>query len=102
MNLKHNGLGRLEKAAPSGIINGSMLDPVAGKATAPRDTLTEVLRSFRETVVESGETRVCGSYYHASGGRCWIMKPLWTGARRRGSLVKRLTEFLSTASLGGR
>jgi hypothetical protein len=55
MNLKHNGLGRLEKAAPSGIINGSMLDPVAGKATAPRDTLTEVLRSFREIVVESGE-----------------------------------------------
>jgi hypothetical protein len=52
MNLKHNGLGRLEKAAPSGIING---DRVAGKATAQSDTLSEVLRSIREIVIEAGE-----------------------------------------------
>jgi hypothetical protein len=55
MNLRHNGFGRLEKAAPSGIINGSMLNRAAGPVAPRGDTLTEALRSIREIVIESGE-----------------------------------------------
>lgn len=55
MNLSHGPSGRLQKASPSGIINGgSMLDRVAdGKASDP---LSAALRSIREIVVDSGES----------------------------------------------
>jgi hypothetical protein len=48
MNISHGPSGRLQKAAPSGIIRGSMLDP-------PRNPLSEILGAFRELVVEGGE-----------------------------------------------
>jgi hypothetical protein len=58
MNVAHNASGKLAKAGePRGIINGSMLDHVAGKVRAQSGNLSDAaaraLQGLRQAIVEN-------------------------------------------------